>query len=96
MRAPTWRCSDNGEDFAQFVWTMAGGSVIVGDGHLHAKTPLSEAMSHALKARGFKFVGPVIVHAWLQAVGVVDDHALDCYRRKAVTKRPGRHIARAD
>jgi DNA-3-methyladenine glycosylase I len=78
---------DNGEDFARFVWTMAGGSVILGDGHVHAKTPLSEAMSHALKGRGFKFVGPVIVHAWLQAVGVVDDHALDCYRRKAVAKR---------
>ncbi len=87
---------DNGEEFARFVWTMAGGSVILGDGHLHAKSPLSEAMSHALKTRGFKFVGPVIVHAWLQAVGVVDDHALDCYRRKAVAKRAVKRRARTD
>ena len=36
----------------------------------------------ALKARGFKFVGPVIVHAWLQATGVIDDHEPQCFRRR--------------
>ncbi len=77
----------NGEDFARFCWAFAGHKPILGDGQVIAKTPLSEAMSRALKARGFKFVGPVIVHAWLQAVGIVDDHALDCFRRKAATKR---------
>jgi DNA-3-methyladenine glycosylase I len=41
-------------------------------------------MSKALKAKGFKFVGPVIVYAWMQAVGMVNDHARDCFRRKAV------------
>ena len=45
------------------------------------KTDLSEAMSKALKKRGFKFVGPVIVYAWMQAVGIVNDHAADCFRR---------------
>jgi len=71
-----------GEDFSEFVWGMAGGEPIVGDGvHVPAKTPLSEAMSKALKQRGFKFVGPVIVYAWLQATGVVDDHVAGCFRR---------------
>jgi len=78
---------DNGEDFAAFVWALAGGKTIEGSGHVHAKTPLSEAMSGELKARGFKFVGPVIVYAWMQAVGIVDDHALDCFRRHASKRR---------
>ena len=52
-------------------------------GHVLAKTPLSETISADLKRRGLKFVGPVIVYAWMQAVGMVDDHALDCFRRGA-------------
>ncbi len=73
-----------GEDFSTFVWKMAGDTPIRGDGvHFPARTPLSEAMSKALKQRGFKFVGPVIVYAWLQATGVVNDHAGDCFRRDA-------------
>jgi DNA-3-methyladenine glycosylase I len=78
------------EDFARFCWSFAGDKPIVGDGHVLAQTPLSEAMSRALKARGFKFVGPVIVYAWMQAVGIVDDHALDCFRRKAPPGRASR------
>ena len=71
-----------GEDFSAFVWGMAGGAPIIGDGvHLPAKTALSEAMSVALKKRGFKFVGPVIVYAWMQATGIVNDHSKDCFRR---------------
>jgi DNA-3-methyladenine glycosylase I len=71
-----------GEDFSTFVWSMAGGKVIRGDGKtVPTRTALSEAMSVALKKRGFKFVGPVIVYAWLQAVGVVDDHTDGCFRR---------------
>jgi DNA-3-methyladenine glycosylase I len=73
---------DTGEDFSDFVWGMAGGRPIVGDGvHVPAKTPLSEQMSAALKKRGFKFVGPVIVYAWMQAVGIADDHIAGCFRR---------------
>lgn len=71
-----------GEDFSSFAWGMAGGSPIIGDGvHVPARTPLSEQMSVALKSRGFKFVGPVIVYAWMQAVGIADDHSRDCFRR---------------
>jgi DNA-3-methyladenine glycosylase I len=73
-----------GEDFSEFVWGMAGGKPIRGAyknwTSIPAKTPLSEAMSAALKKRGFKFVGPVIGYAWMQAVGIVDDHVVGCNR----------------
>lgn len=69
-----------GEDFSAFVWGMAGGKPIQGSGHVLAQTPLSGEISKALKKRGFKFVGPVIVYAWMQAVGIVDDHSEFCFR----------------
>jgi len=47
-----------------------------------AKTALSEKISNDLKKRGMSFVGPTIVYAFMQAVGVVDDHLVDCYKRK--------------
>ena len=49
-----------------------------------AQSPLSETISKALKQRGFKFVGPVIVYAWMQSSGMVNDHLPNCFRRKAV------------
>jgi DNA-3-methyladenine glycosylase I len=77
--------AEAGEDFSSFVWGMAGGSPIRNTwqsrGEIPAKTPLSKAISAALKQRGFKFVGPVIVYAWMQAVGIVNDHADSCFRR---------------
>ena len=78
--------ADAGEDFSAWVWGMAGGKPIQNHGPLPAKTPLSEEISAALKKRGFKFVGPVIVYAWMQATGIVNDHSADCFRRKAVSK----------
>ncbi|MCG2591412.1 DNA-3-methyladenine glycosylase I [Ramlibacter sp. XY19] len=73
-----------GEDFADFCWSFTGGQVIRGDGRsLPVSTEKSEEISKALKQRGFKFVGPVIVYAWMQAVGIVDDHAVGCFRRGA-------------
>jgi DNA-3-methyladenine glycosylase I len=71
-----------GEDFATFIWAMAGGKPIPHAGHVPTKTPLSEAVSVALKQRGFKFVGPVIVYAWMQATGIVNDHAPECFRHE--------------
>jgi DNA-3-methyladenine glycosylase I len=69
-----------GEDFAEFAWGMAGGAPIPLEGRpVPASTPLSAAMSKALKQRGFKFVGPVIVYAWMQAVGIANDHAPECF-----------------
>lgn len=74
----------SGEDFSTFVWNIAGGKPIQNRGAVPSSSPLSEEMSKALRARGFKFVGPVIVYAWMQAVGMVNDHAQGCFRRKAV------------
>ena len=73
-----------GEDFSQWVWAMAGGKPIQNTGQLTTQSPISEEIPKALKKRGFKFVGPVIVYAWMQAVGIVNDHATDCFRRKQV------------
>lgn len=76
----------NGEDFSEFIWSMVGGKPIrnhwTQPGQIPAKTPLSEEISAALKKRGFKFVGPVIVYAWMQAVGLVDDHVTGCFCRR--------------
>ena len=67
------------EDFSAFVWGMAGGKPIQNSGEVLAKSPLSEEISKALKKKGFKFVGPVIVYAWMQAVGIVNDHSSSCF-----------------
>lgn len=73
---------EEGEDFSTWVWSMAGGKPIRNTtGKVPAKTDLSERISKELRKKGFKFVGPVIVYAWLQATGVVDDHAPNCFRR---------------
>jgi DNA-3-methyladenine glycosylase I len=77
----------NGEDFAKFAWSFVGGKPLRGDGvTIPAKTELSEQISKALKQRGFKFVGPTIVYAWMQACGLVDDHATDCFRRSKAAR----------
>jgi DNA-3-methyladenine glycosylase I len=75
-----------GEDFSTAIWTMAGGKTIHNNGDRPTKTPLSEEISKALKKRGFKFVGPTIVYAWMQATGIVNDHDAGCFRRNAVRK----------
>ena len=77
---------DAGEDFADYCWSFTDNKPLIGDGrHVPAKTALSERLSNDLKKRGFKFVGPTIVYAWMQAVGIVNDHAIECFRRDAVT-----------
>jgi DNA-3-methyladenine glycosylase I len=74
--------AEAGEDFSAFCWGLVGGKPLRNEtGTVPAKTPLSETVSKTLKKRGFKFVGPVIVYAWMQATGLVNDHALDCFRR---------------
>jgi len=76
-----------GEDFSRWVWDMAGGKPIQSTGSIPTQTVLSEEISKALKKRGFKFVGPVIVYAWMQAVGIVNDHATNCFRRTTVLSK---------
>ncbi len=79
--------AQNGEAFAAFAWSFVDGAPLRNEsGEVPAKTPLSEEISIALKKRGFKFVGPVIVYAWMQAAGLVDDHTPDCFRH--ASKRP--------
>ena len=80
--------AEAGEDFATFCWSFTDGKVVKGDGRsVPAHTELSHRASKELKRRGFKFVGPTIVYAWMQAVGIVNDHATDCFRRSQVAKR---------
>ena len=51
-----------------------------------AETPMSQALSKELKKRGFTFCGPTIVYAFAQAVGMVNDHTIECYRHKECAK----------
>ena len=77
--------AERGEDFAAYCWSFTDGKVLKGDGKsVPASTPLSGRISKDLKTRGFKFVGPTIVYAWMQAVGVVNDHSAHCFRRRQV------------
>jgi DNA-3-methyladenine glycosylase I len=72
-----------GEDFATYCWSFTSGKVLKGNGRtIPASTDLSEHIANDLRRRGFKFVGPTIVYAWMQAVGIVNDHALGCFRRR--------------
>ncbi len=76
--------------FAAFAWGFVGGTPIVnarrGLRDIPARTPESDEFSRALKRRGFKFVGSTILYAFMQAVGMVNDHQVDCFRF-AATKR---------
>ena len=73
-----------GESFGDYCWSFTDGKVVRNDGRARVvSSPLSERISKDLKRRGFKFVGPTIVYAWMQAVGIVNDHSRECYRRGA-------------
>jgi DNA-3-methyladenine glycosylase I len=85
---------ETGIDFSQWVWNLAGGKPIQNSGPVPATSPLAETMSKELKRRGFKFVGPVIVYAWMQASGIVNDHAENCFRRKYCARHKRRMTTR--
>ena len=79
------KMEERGESFAEFCWAFTDGNVVKGDGRTPiATSPLSEQISKEMKRRGFKFVGPTIVYAWMQAVGIVNDHSVRCFRRTQV------------
>jgi DNA-3-methyladenine glycosylase I len=73
-----------GQPFAWFVWSSAGGRTVqnawTSIKQVPVQTPMALELSKALKAKGFKFCGPVITYAFLQATGVVNDHVVDCFR----------------
>jgi DNA-3-methyladenine glycosylase I len=77
---------ESGEDFADYCWAFVSGQPIEGS-VTTTQSDLSAAISKDLKARGFKFVGPTIVYAWMQAVGLTNDHEADCFRRAEVLDR---------
>jgi DNA-3-methyladenine glycosylase I len=83
--------------FAAFAWGFVGGKPIVNArrviGDVPARTEESDAFSKELKRRGFKFVGSTIMYAFMQAVGMVNDHQVDCFRY-AATKRMAKARAR--
>jgi DNA-3-methyladenine glycosylase I len=75
------------QSLAAFLWDFVDGKPvpngIASQGDIPAQTPLSLAISKALKARGFRFVGPTTVYAMMQAVGMVNDHVIACHRHEA-------------
>lgn len=74
------------ETFAEFLWKFVDGKPVQNKWKtmkdIPALTPEAEAMSKALKKAGFNFVGPTIVYAFMQAVGMVNDHVISCHRHK--------------
>jgi DNA-3-methyladenine glycosylase I len=84
--------------FAAYLWRFVGGRPRQerrrSPADLPAETPLSRALSADLRARGFRFVGPTICYAFMQAVGLVNDHTLDCFRRAPVARLAGRPARR--
>jgi DNA-3-methyladenine glycosylase I len=79
--------------FTDLIWKHVSGRTIVNrrrEGEApFVKTEMSEALSKDLKSRGFNFVGPVIVYAFAQAVGMVNDHAVECFRHTECAKLAG-------
>lgn len=72
--------------FGRLLWSFTEGRTLQNRWRrprdVPARTPAAEAMSGALKARGFRFVGPTICYAFMQAVGMVNDHIVDCFRHR--------------
>ena len=81
------RMEDEGENFGKWLWNWVDGKPIVNHWktlkEIPASTPLSEQISRELKKKGFNFVGPTIVYAFIQAAGIVNDHLVDCCRWEA-------------
>jgi DNA-3-methyladenine glycosylase I len=77
--------------FDKYIWGFVGGEPKVNTrkslGEIPAQTAESQAMSKDLKKRGFRFVGPTICYAFMQAVGMVNDHVVHCFRYQELIKR---------
>jgi DNA-3-methyladenine glycosylase I len=76
--------------FSEYIWSFVNGQPVQNhwknSAEVPAKTAISDAMSKDLKKRGFKFVGSTICYAFMQAAGMVNDHALDCFRYKSKSR----------
>ncbi len=78
------------QGFAPYLWSFVDGKPVQNAfrsmGEIPAETPLARTVSKDLKQRGFKFVGPTIVYAFMQAVGMVNDHVVTCHRHEVVKR----------
>ena len=78
------RIQDTNGSFANYIWNFVSGEPIINKfkhlSEVPAFTPLAEQISKDLKQKGFKFVGPRIIYAFMQATGIVNDHLVDCFR----------------
>ncbi len=78
-------------DFSAYLWDFMDGrplqNKLRGMKDVQASTPLAERISKDMKTRGFRFVGPTIVYAFMQACGLVNDHVVDCHRHEAVKRQ---------
>ncbi|MGA3307910.1 MAG: DNA-3-methyladenine glycosylase I [Xanthobacteraceae bacterium] len=91
LSAHAWiEVMENGPGFSKLLWGFVDGKPKVNRfrtmRQIPAETPTSRAVSKELAGRGFKFCGPTIVYAFMQAVGMVNDHLLTCHRHEAVQK----------
>ena len=88
VNARAWQRIESEQGFDRYLWGFVGGSPIQNEwqslDQVPAFTPLSQALSKDLKKRGFKFCGPTIVYAFMQAVGMVNDHPVTCPRHAPV------------
>ena len=87
---------DRGEDFSTFLWDINGPAL---QNHwrgsdVPATSPTGDVMAKALKAKGFKFCGPVIVYAFMQATGMVNDHVVSCFRHEECRRMADGHAQR--
>jgi DNA-3-methyladenine glycosylase I len=91
LGAQAWLELMDGPGFSKHLWSFVDGEPIINHLKLKdrapAETEISQSMSKDLKKRGFKFVGPTIVYAFMQAVGMVNDHAVTCFRHPDYKKR---------
>jgi DNA-3-methyladenine glycosylase I len=91
LSARAWiEAMEKGDGFSKLLWDFVGGEPKTNRfktiRQIPAETPISRAMSKELAQRSFKFVGPTIVYAFMQAVGMVNDHLITCHRHEAVQK----------
>jgi DNA-3-methyladenine glycosylase I len=82
------KMEDSGEKFGKWLWNWVDGQPIVNHWktlkEIPTSTELSEKISRELKKKGFSFVGPTIIYAFIQAAGLVNDHLVDCFRRQEI------------
>jgi DNA-3-methyladenine glycosylase I len=91
LSAKAWlEMMEKGPGFSDFLWDFVDGKPKINRfktrGQIPAETPLSQKISKELKARGFKFCGPTIVYAFMQATGIVNDHLVTCHRHAKLAK----------